>query len=286
MRRIDKPMFDVALVYAACISGVKRPELATRLTAATDEMLALAQDYETLASAHQLYQFDACDWGGDAQLIFGDLSKKELTELYSKYMVGEGGAGRAFYDRLMMLAPLGKCPFCGVGHASTLDHFLSKARYPSFSVLVSNLVPACSDCNKGKGSSVLTAENQVLHPYYENVCVEHDEWLFSEVIESTPATVKFFVMPPDTWPPDLCLRVKNHFADLSLASRYAVEAASELASISDLFMILGSCELRRKHLSSIAIVEREKRTNSWKAALYEALSTNNWFQELGYQRSA
>lgn len=283
MRRINRLIVDPAEVYDACASGIGDPALAGRFTTARAEVIASFQEYDLRACTHQLFSFIASARGNETQQVLVGITKKEFLELYSKHMVSERKPGRKYYDRLMMLAPLGKCPFCGFGQASTLDHFLSKAHYPAFSVLLANLVPACADCNKGKGALVATQDTQMLHPYFEGAIVETDPWLFAEVIESAPATVRYFVQPPDCWPADLTQRVANHFRDLNLALRFAIEAAAELAGLADLLDALKTRALREAHVSMMAQVERKNRTNSWRAALYEALAKSAWFQDSGYR---
>ena len=283
MKRIRKPNFDPAVVLDTCTSGINDPELATRFNAARPYLLAKFHDYERCADAHNLFSFDACSWGNETQVVVADMSKKELVDLYSDQMVASSKPGRKQYDSLMMLAPLGKCPFCGFGQVSTLDHLLSKSRYPAFSVLTFNLIPSCSDCNTGKGSSVLENGTQILHPYYEDAVVETVPWLFSELIESVPATVRYFVQPPTDWSADLTIRVTNHFRDLELAKRFGVEAASELASLSDILDTLETSDAREIHLLSISRVERKKRTNTWRAALYEAVAGSAWYKNDGFR---
>lgn len=284
MKLLAKPLLDQTHVYDACVRGVGNPELTARLNAAKVDMAGIAQEYEKRAGSHQLHFFQASARGNEHQLVLANLTKGELTELYSSHMVGASKPGRMYYDQLMMHAPLGKCPFCGFGQASTLDHFLSKALYPAFSILVGNLIPACADCNKGKGASVVTVENQLLHPYFESHSIESDTWLFVEVVQSTPPSARYFIQPPAGWALDLVSRLRNHFKELKLAARFAVEAASELASISDLLSLLETDQMRQKHLATMAEVERKNRKNSWKAALYDALSNNAWFHATGYQR--
>ena len=283
MKRIRKPNVDPAVVFDACTGGISDPELAARFNAARPYLLAKFHDYELCANSHNLLSFYACSWGNETQVVVADMNKKELVDLYSDHMVAGGKPGRKQYDSLMMLAPLGKCPFCGFGQVSTLDHFLSKSRYPAFSVLTFNLIPSCSDCNKGKGSSALANGTQILHPYFEDAVVETVPWLFSELIESVPATVQYFVKPPTDWSADLAIRVTNHFQDLALAKRFGVEAASELASLSDILDALETPEAREVHLLSISRVERRIRTNSWRAALYEAVAGSPWYKKDGFR---
>ncbi|MFS0757526.1 hypothetical protein ABC383_22890 [Noviherbaspirillum sp. 1P10PC] len=282
MRRLKPLNVDSAEVYDACISEIDDSELAERFIRGRAEIITAFQKYEFFGGTHQLFMLAASPWGNDTQEVLAGLTKKEFVELYSRQMVGREKPGRRYYDSLMMLAPLGKCPFCGFGQVSTLDHFLSKARYPAFSVLSTNLVPACADCNKGKGSSLVTQYTQSLHPYFEEKIVETDTWLFAEVFSSTPVTVRYFVQPPDSWPADLVKRVANYFHYFDLARRFAIEAATELSGLGDLLEELRSPDLRHAHLSTVARIERTNRKNSWKAALYEALAENGWYVNGGY----
>lgn len=59
---------------------------------------------------------------------------------------------------LMSLANTGKCPICGIGQASTLDHYLAKTIYPTYAVTPYNLVPVCKDCNFAKSDSIMREE--------------------------------------------------------------------------------------------------------------------------------
>lgn len=286
MKRLPKPDLDPMEVYVSCVSGVSTASLAARFTAAANYVPAHALQYAERAAANELHLFPSSVRGNDAQLVFTDLTKGELTDLYTNQMVKRKQPGRPYYDRLMVLAPLGKCPFCGFGHVSTLDHFLPKARYPLFSVLPTNLVPACTDCNRGKGAEVLDGQNQIPHPYFEDERIEADTWLYAAVNETSPATATFFVVIPEHWPADLARRVINYVSDLKLASRFAIEAASEMTSLSDFLGQLDASQQTAKYLEFFAQAERLHRKNSWKAALYEALSMSVWYREGGYRRQA
>lgn len=284
MKRLPTPEIEPEVVYTSCVSGVTVAGLAGRFHAATKSIVALAKQYAQRAAINQLHLFPSSPWGNGTQVVIADLTKEELTGLYSEHMVKRNQPARSYYDRITLLAPLGKCPFCGFGHVSTLDHFLSKARYPSFSVLPSNLVPACSDCNKGKGADVFDEENQIPHPYFESPRIETDTWLFASVNETAPATATFSVVTPTDWPADLTRRVSNYVRDLRLTTRFAVEAGSELASLSDFLGQLETGQLVERHLRQVAQAERLHRRNSWKAALYEALSESPWYCSGGYRR--
>lgn len=283
MKLLTKPDIEPSEVYTSCISNIADQGLSDRLAGASAQMQVLAQQYEQRAAHAELFQFPASEWGKVDQLVFAGLTKAELTDLYTAQMSKRDRPGRHYYDRLMLLAPLGKCPFCRFGQVSTLDHFLSKARYPSFSVLPVNLIPSCADCNKGKGSDVIYESSQFSHPYFESSHIEVDKWLYAIVCETSPATASFSVAPPGHWPAGLSQRVSNYFHGLDLARRFSVEAASEMAALPTLL-----CELKTEarigeYLEMVAADERSHRTNTWKAALYEALSVSAWYRAGGYR---
>lgn len=284
MKRLPPPKLDPGKVYETCWSEIQDANLVAQFVDAIDNLLALAEEYQQRTAANELHYYPTCEWGKNEQVVLDSLTKAQLIDLYSKYMVPASRPARAFYDQLINTAPLGKCPLCGFGQVTTLDHFMSKAYYPYFSVLPINLVPVCGDCNKKKASSKLEAHTQASHPYFEEAEVETEKWLYACVAETLPATATFSVVCPPHWSENLCGRVRNHFQDLRLASRFAIEAASEMAALSDFLGVLGTSARIGEHLALVAQSERMHRTNSWRAALYEGLSQSAWYQEGGYRR--
>lgn len=282
MKLLPPPEFDPREVYARCVGGWSDEERIARFTSAANDVSAHALLYSVRAATKELHLFQSCAYSQPAQIVLNDLTKGELTSLYEDQMATVRRPGRPYYEQILVSVPLGKCPYCEFGHISTLDHFLSKSRYPIFSVLPKNLIPACTDCNKGKGSSILTENNQLPHPYFEDPRIETDTWLYADVAETTPATVVFRFTVPDNWPADLAIRVHNYFTDLKLGSRFAVEATSELSILSDLLNELAVNHQIGNYLMICATVERRHRVNSWKTALYEALSRSVWYQAGGY----
>lgn len=282
MRRLDPPTFGALEVYSACAGDVAGAQLAVAYAAAAAAVMLRAEEYEVEAANGSLHKLAASDRGDDGQVVVGSLTKGDLKKLYDKGMLG-GANGRSYYDKLLASAPLGKCPYCRFGHAETLDHFLSKSRYPSYAVLPINLVPACMRCNKGKAGGVLTAAGELSHPYFERQQIEHDVWLAAAIVQTNPVTAKFSLVIPSHWTDDLRRRVTNHFSEFDLAIRYAVEAASELVSVSAYLRALPSPNVRLDHLRRVADEERGIARNSWKAALYAALATSDWYSQTGYK---
>lgn len=280
MRRLPPPDVAAIEVYSACVQAIRDQNLSDRFVAATEIVNRLSDTYQQRTIANELHLYPACNWGAGEQIVFEGLSKDQFNELYASHMVPATKPARGFYDQLMNSAPLGKCPLCCFGQVSTLDHFMPKAFYPYFSVLPINLVPVCADCNKKKGSHRLGPLTQSSHPYFEAQEIETQRWLFATIVQSSPATATFDVIVPNEWGADLRRRVNNHFNDLELASRFAIEAASELASLSE---ILDQLPTDKISLYLRMMVPQGGNRNTWKVALYDALAQSIWYRTGGYK---
>lgn len=283
MKLLDKPTIKNTDIFDDVIAGIDDHLLSTRIAKHKDAIFEEYDKYDFNAAEFKLYSLNSCNRAQYDQIIVGDIKKFEFTNLYTTYMVKNGKPANKHYDKLKNHAPLYKCPYCGIGQVTTLDHFLPKARYPAYSVMVTNLVPSCADCNKGKGSSKVEIGKQTIHPYFDSSQIEKDEWLFSEIIQDTPAKATYHLMPPDIWTEEMKLRLKNHFDDFELAKRFAIEANSEIISISQLLSDFEKPEKREEYLLRIAVSERKHRKNTWKAALYDSLSKSDWFIFDGYR---
>ena len=150
-----------------------------------------------------------------------------------------------------------------------------------FKVRVAN-----SDKNKGKSAGIATSKNeQCLHPYYDHQNFIADQWLFAEVEQTNPASLRFFVDPPSCWNEVSKKRVKNHFKCFNLAARYSVEAGNQLACLKDTLVkyheLLGT-EGIRQHLAIEAQSQSKQHSNSWQTAMYQALAANDWYCEGGF----
>lgn len=285
MRAIDAPTYDAQDVYLACVNSISDELLRDRLNLVTPSIVASANDYTQKAMAKQLFQIPPIVSGND-DIVVGAVTKKELKSVYSQHMVGRGKPARKIYEYILDLAPLGKCPLCGVGIATTLDHYLPKSKFPTVSVLPVNLVPSCKDCNTGKSADIAaTAEEQGLHPYFDHDYFITDQWLYAEVIQSNPVYIRFYVEPPQGWDNTSKERVKSHFKDYNLAFRFSLEVTNELAilkdTLSQYMSLLGKTAIKQ-HLNIVALSHISHHQNSWQTALYQAMSNSDWFCDGGY----
>ncbi|MDF1644290.1 MAG: hypothetical protein P1U80_08910 [Pseudomonadales bacterium] len=268
------PNEDPRVVYQTCVDSIADENLRNRLSALTNDIGVIAGEYQQIATAKQLYTLPPNDFGND-DIVLGAVTKKELKDVYSSHMVGKAKPARKVYDLLLSRAPLGRCPFCGMGQASTLDHYLPKTKYPQLSVVPLNLVPSCKDCNTGKSVGVAaTEEAQCLHPYFESQNFVSEQWLFAEVISTSPVAIHYFVRAPEHWDDISKKRVQSHFSDFKLANRFSIEAANELASqeyILDEFKRKNEMRALVDFLSDQAKSKSNLHVNSWQTAFYQAL---------------
>lgn len=286
MRAILKPSLNPQAVYTTCIDSISDSELRIRLNLITNSLMITATDYEQKADNSQLYTLspNTCR---NSDIVLGSVTKKELKEIYNAHMVPREKPARLYYDSLLFNAPLGHCPYCGYGHASTLDHYLPKTKFPQFSVLPLNLVPACKDCNTGKSSAIVTTiDDQDLHPYFDHQHFITEQWLYANVVQTSPVSICFFVNPPDHWDDISKNRVRAHFKHFNLASRYAVESSSQLASLKGIlarYTRQVGQESVRQHLIIEAESSFEQHVNSWQTAMYQALAASEWYCNGGFQ---
>ncbi len=286
MRAIVAPLEDPKEVYLACVNSIADEFLRDRLIALEKDICIAALDYKQKANTKKLYTIPSNNCGNE-EFALGQVTKKELKKVYSTHMVGSSKPARkAYYDLLLSRAPLGKCPFCGFGHASTLDHYLPKTTYPQLSVVPSNLVPSCKDCNTGKSTFVATTEEtQSLHPYFDHQKFINDQWLFAKIAHTSPVTIIFYVEAPSHWDNISQTRVLSHFNDFKLASRYSIEASTELSYLRGLLSNIQpmSTETIRELLNSIAKTRADEHKNSWQTAIYQILATSTWYCSGGFQ---
>lgn len=207
--------------------------------------------------------------------------KDNLKKLYSQQMVPKEKPARKYYDKLLFLAPLGRCPFCGIGTVTTLDHYLPSSKFPIFAVFPYNLVACCKDCNTGKLASVASRQNtQTLHPYYDNFTTK--QWLFARVLQ--PLKIEFFVNPPVIWSQVDKDRVAEHFKSYDLGTRFSVQASNILANLNYKFTQYFSNPTDiKQELEREFNINKNLHLNSWETAMYQALYQDQWYCNGGFR---
>lgn len=278
MKRLQLPAFEVKDAVEQCAAGITITERSQALLAALPNFQTAEATYKALAPAGELFKFPTSSQV--TPLLSGDL----MRTIYKSHFARVGSPSRALYEAIRFAPPYGLCPMCGQRIVATVDHYLPQSLHPIFNLTPSNLVPACSDCNKGKlAKFAQSAEKQTLHPYFDDL--GNERWLVVDVLKTTPPSIAYRVHPPAGWSPVLAARVQHHFEVMGLAELYAAQAASELADISfnlgELSKTGGSTSVRT-HLHGEFASRNARDPNSWKTALYEALCDSNWFCNQGH----
>lgn len=286
MKKIVAPACCVSELFDECVQGISNVGIRNRLIAQKALVVDSSADYTAYSRNQTWCQLPKATHGNAEQVIVGDLTKGELIDLYKKGMVSSKGAARTKYDQIKLLAR-DECPYCGgCGEfvdeegIGTLDHFLPKARFPVFSILPANLVPACATCNTGMGSSFPTDPNlQPLHPYFDAPHFFEEKWTTVTVLEQDPVTVTFDVDVPAGWSDKDKQRVVQHFKDCKLRGRYRTKVASDVSSLIDQRKTVHR-DLSHDDFRNILKVVADNTAlpiNGWKRTLHHGLADSDWF---------
>jgi len=278
MIKLEPPELAAGDVFTLCISRVRDSGLRGRLASIATNVTQASDTFQDLAAQGLLHEFVR------EAVIGGVVMTAEMEAVYTQRMVPKTAPGRAAYDTLMSLAPAGKCPLCAQRDASTLDHHLPKAHYPVLAVTPLNLVPSCKDCNKAKLANLPTnANEETLHPYFDDI--DGDRWLFASVQTTEPASLMFFVEPPDHWDAVLAARMLLHFETLGLGALYAAQGADELLNIRHQLQMIhdtGGAAAVCSELLARAESARAVRINGWRVSAFEAFAESDWFCDGGF----
>ena len=265
-------------VFKLCISVVSDPELKARLRAIAPLIEAAAEEFDDAAAARTLHTI------AREPVVGGNVTNKELVKVYTLRMARAGRPGRIVYEAILAGAPGDRCPLCGIGTVTTLDHHLPKAKYSRLIVTPNNLVPSCDWCQGAKRQAHPTsADNQTMHPYFDDF--HSEQWLTATVQPTTPASFEFSVAPPAGWNATKAARARHHLKAFELDALYSSYAGEELTNIrsrlSDL-LDSGQAASVRAHLLEEAASRRAAHLNSWLTAMYEAAANNDWFCAGGF----
>jgi len=231
---MSSPSYSYMEVARALVDSMdsKRSTLHPKVVEAItgSNWLAAENTYSTSANSGHLCFLAECGDGAlsDSTVVLGQLTKANMINLYENYLLVKPHL-RVIYDAIQNSA-LDECPYCaGLSmEVKTLDHYLPKSKYPRFSVLPKNLVPACSDCNRAlSASSATSEEEQILHPYMDADHFFSEQWLYASYSESSG--IQYRVEPPSAWSNVDRRRVSYHFNALDLASRLKLAGDRELS---------------------------------------------------------
>ncbi|MGM0496126.1 MAG: HNH endonuclease [Bacillota bacterium] len=281
MMRLSKPQFSFEETLNECVTGITgNATLRQKLISCKSDLTVVETQYLCVAGAGELHTIPPIntDEGADP-VVINTLVKTDLIKIYDQYLVPEKKPARKIYDELLNAAKE-KCPFCGgIGTPRNLDHFLPKAHFPQFSVLPSNLVPACRDCNMdGKADAFATnAEDQIIQPYADNDRFFLEQWIFATYHtknDGEPGEFKYYTSPPEDWTEIDAQRVKKHFKDFNLGKRYAIKAAELLGTVLQQIKYMHQAGINNKVIQSVLLqpgVDAAPFVNHWQKGMYQAL---------------
>jgi hypothetical protein len=275
MRKVDRPIHTSRMTLLTCAEGMKDEDLKRRVKEAADQVASAAAAFDEAARAGSFYKLEK------KAFELEGVNKGEMIWLYENRMVPRNSSGRPIYKDLLEAPRHRRCPLCGQRRVGTLDHYLPKTSFPALAVAPPNLIPCCYECNKAKTSTVpQTADQQTLHPYYDDV--ENEVWLHAKVLEVEPVSLVFHVDPPKEWETILRARIQRHFEVFRLAELYASHAAEQLSIdeywLSKIYQSAGAQGVR-DHLLGEVETNRAADLNSWQTATYAAVAASDWFCE-------
>lgn len=271
MRHLQKPRLPIESILKDCATSYRqgtRDGIKDKLHASIDVICAESRIYDVEAERQNWSAF--CPH----TMVNGILSKDDMCDVYDSKFVKTEKIKNKYYDHLMSLATSGKCPICGIGQVSTLDHYLAKTIYPIYAVTPCNLVPVCKDCNFSKHDSSLDPMCAPLHVYYDEV--DFVVWLKTSLIKSAGGIVAEFSVSDSLQEhdPGLFRRLKKHMELYELNKAYAIQATTEIAE-NILFwrekLEIWGREVFKEYLSEVLASKEAYQRNTWNTALLRAL---------------
>lgn len=257
-------------VFDSCVNRIRNSSEKELLIENKSEILNLWKKYNQYAKK---LEFNSL--GFDTGL--NNSIKDFVHKLYANQLRNrDNDKARIYYDMILCNSHQGKCPYCGYGVASTIDHYLPKSNFKVYAVLPENLVPCCYDCNSKK-TTIEATEDEImhLHPYFDQ-WFENSQWLHASIIESDLPIVEYRVESNDSIIEEEFERLKAHFKEFGLSSLYSILSANEISEITEKFSELRKNEIVEE-LQRSASTFYKIRKNYWKTAMYQALSESDWY---------
>jgi len=272
MKSITRPAFTVRELFTFCISTVDDQVDKQDLRDCIDVIMQAEADFDNRFVLNEVHLITRNN------TVLGNVGKKEMASVYNYRMVRPGMPGHIYYRTIISSAPQGRCPYCLIRNANTIDHYLPQAKYPIYSITPINLVPCCSMCNTDKKVAYPTSsETQTLHPYYDSI--ENEPWLKARIIRTIPLGFEYYADPPARWSQIFKDRVINHFNAYELNALYSDHANEEFTEVKQQLIGQynnGPDELR-KHLEDTYRSRLSNGVNGWRPVLYHALLHDDWF---------
>lgn len=273
MYKIDRPAPSAAEVYQAAVLSMRNAKKRADYIRCAPDVEAQCAVYDQLGLAGTFEEANPKDFEIKA------LEVTAMRDLYDKQFNNVKSTGH-FRDEILLGATNARCPYCGLGQVSQLDHYLPKSEFQAITVHPQNLVPACADCNKIKSAYRPTGDAPaVLHPYFD----EAFDWDWLEaslVIGEGEFTVAEFGVSTLISDSQLVDRLSTHLGVFNLCNRFSSEASQVLQGFERVVKTAGEAwklEYARNHLQSSLETAAYMGPNDCRAATFSAMLKTEWY---------
>lgn len=181
-----------------------------------------------------------------------------------------------------------RCPYCGIGGPTELDHHLPRSKYKSLAVYSRNLVPTCHECNNKKRTAANAAvAEQFVHAYFDPL--PNERFLQAQIATVDGALIfSFHIVQTANLTNELFQRLEMQFERLALTRRYKDEINVFLNGHAvGLDMAYGadqsSDRAQQYLLKNAARATTDHHLNDWRVAVFHALAENYEFCSGGFK---
>lgn len=270
--------------------NTKNLMMITRLKAIKNDLITAEMHYQELGDnnlLHTIKEIDEIVIPVDAHLdkdVPRLVSDREMEKVYTNFFVDKPNSkkiGRRIYERILANAYYNLCPYCSQREVKTLDHYLPKSKFITYTITPVNLLPSCSDCNKLKLDNYTPSESKmIIHPYFEDL--SHEKWLGCNVVENIWPITFSYSISNDVEDSILHSRLKYHFELFELSELYADNASREFNNRLKSLIKEYDSDPGKKALEflkdNLESYEAENQ-NSWQTKMFDALINSKWFLE-------
>ncbi|MDR2974538.1 MAG: hypothetical protein LBV00_07470 [Propionibacteriaceae bacterium] len=278
MIRLDRPATTAKDAYDKAVASIRDSSARKPYASASVAVIRLCSDYDETARIGM--------WAGLTSVLFEvpGVTDTEMVDLYDKRF-RRSVRTKEIRNAILNAPSRKRCPYCGEGCVSELDHYLPKTRFSAITVYPANLVPACHECNCAKlDYSPENGKPAVLHPYFDRAFDLH--WLVASLNPSDEGPILEFAVSQKVADPALRVRLETHLDVFKLRDRFRVWA-SRLLDKESQQLINGYSRKRttlrftaseaQNHFLDLAHLESDRVANSWEGATYQAMAESDWY---------
>ncbi|MDP9514786.1 HNH endonuclease signature motif containing protein [Pseudomonas protegens] len=234
----------------------------------------------------ELYRhYDSIGGQPDASLKGEDLRAELLSAIHDSYELTQKNR-RLKKIREKLKLNIERCPYCGFGEVTELDHHIPKTNFKAHAIYTRNLIPCCHACNNIKGTtSEIQAEKQFFHAYLGQIPSE--AFLKATILMTQLGfTASFSIERTQQLNEDEFKRLTFQLNKLNLNERYTATVATFLSTHKtaiEMMGAVGSEKLREFLLISYEDSCKTFGANHWQSALLLALKESDEFCSGGYR---